>query len=126
VAFEARAAEQIEPWFDVSVEMDRLGADPEGRDARAPTADDDGPPADAAARGMGAVFAAAATDPIIGRAMARFMNMLATPADLMTDGATMTRMAEVMADPDQYPLPPREGPRRSELLAILDPEVVAS
>lgn len=136
VAYERAAAAQIEPWFDVSVQMDRLGADPAGlgrrsaSDADAGSVTDagsaDGASPDDAARAMGAVFAAAATDPIIGRAIARFMNMLATPADLMADAATMTRMAEVMADPDAHPLPPREGPRRSELLALLDKEAVAS
>ncbi|WP_436794228.1 NAD(P)/FAD-dependent oxidoreductase [Actinospongicola halichondriae] len=123
-AYEASAARNIEPWFDASVQMDRLGADPAGlAGAKAAASDDAAAPVDDAARGMGAVFAAAATDPIIGRALARFMNMLATPADLMTDGATMTRMAEVMSNPDDYPLPPREGPRRRELLALLDQEV---
>lgn len=122
-AYEAAAARHIEPWFDVSVQMDRLGADPAGFGGAAGV--ERATPGDDAARGMGAVFAAAATDPIIGRALARFMNMLATPADLMTDGATMTRMAEVMANPDDHPLPPREGPRRRELLALLDPEVAA-
>lgn len=121
-AYEAAAATHIEPWFDVSVQMDGLGADPAGFGG----ASGGGAPADGAARGLGAVFAAAATDPIIGRALARFMNMLATPADLMTDAATMVRMAEVMANPDDHPLPPREGPRRRELLALLDPEVAAS
>ncbi len=121
--YEQSAAIDIEPWFDVSVQMDRLGADPAGfGGASASSGERAGP--DAAARAMGAVFAAAATDPIIGRAIARFMNMLATPADLMADAATMARMAEVMADPDSHPLPPREGPRRSELLALLDQEVV--
>lgn len=128
-AYEQAAAAHIEPWFDVSVQMDRLGADPAGlAGAKAPDDGDDDTadaPVDDAARGMGAVFAAAATDPIIGRALARFMNMLATPADLMTDAATMARMSEVMANPDDHPLPPREGPRRRELLALLDSEAVA-
>lgn len=126
--YEAAAATQIEPWFDVSVQMDKLGADPAGFGGSSSEGDDDvggeATPKNDAARGMGAVFAAAATDPIIGRALSRFMNMMATPADLMTDGATMTRMAEVMANPDDYPLPPREGPRRSELLTLLaEPEI---
>ncbi|MDZ7676271.1 MAG: FAD-dependent oxidoreductase [Acidimicrobiales bacterium] len=118
-AFEAKAAADIEPWFDVSVQMDSFGADPAGF---GPDGDEDAEPTGGAegARGMGAVFAAGATDPIIGRALARFMNMMATPMDLMADPAVMDRMAEVMADPDSYPLPPREGPRRSELLELLD------
>jgi hypothetical protein len=37
----------------------------------------------------------------------------------MTDGELMTRIAEVMADPDAYPPPPTEGPGRRELLARL-------
>ncbi len=118
-AYEAASRREIEPWYDVSVQMDRMGADPAGFG-------ETGERGGEAARGMGAVFAAAATDPIIGRALARFMNMLATPADLMTDPATMARMADVMANPDDYPIPPREGPRRSDLLALLDQEVAAS
>lgn len=47
------------------------------------------------------------------------MNMMATPAELMADATVMGRMAEVMADPDSYPVPPREGPRRAELLELL-------
>lgn len=124
-AYERSAASHIEPWFDVSVQMDRMGADPAGF-GRADDAAPGTSPTSDAARGLGAVFAAAATDPIIGRALSRFMNMLATPADLMTDGATMTRMAEIIANPDDHPVPPREGPRRTELLALLEQEPVAS
>jgi len=110
VAYERACAAEVEPWFDVSVQMDRMGADPAGGFA--------GGGGDAG-RAMGAVFAAAQTDPIIGRGMARFWNLLATPVDLMGDAALMARMAEVMADPDSYPLPPVEGPTRAELLAAL-------
>lgn len=74
---------------------------------------------DGAGKGMAAVFAAGATDPIIGRGLSRFMNMLATPLDLMGDADLMARMAEVMADPDAHPLPPVEGPTRAELLDAL-------
>ncbi|HET7722547.1 MAG TPA: hypothetical protein VFK43_21460, partial [Acidimicrobiales bacterium] len=68
---------------------------------------------------VGALFVAGATDPIIGRGMARFFNMLATPAEMMGDPELMARMAEVMAEPERYPLPPREGPSRAELLRAL-------
>ena len=64
-------------------------------------------------------FVAAATDPVIGRAIARVMNMLILPTELATDVAFVTRAAEVMADPDAYPPPPRTGPSRTELLAAL-------
>ncbi len=47
------------------------------------------------------------------------MNLLATPADLMADGAVLARVAEVMADPDAYPAPVQPGPTRAELLESL-------
>ncbi|HEU5083999.1 MAG TPA: FAD-dependent oxidoreductase [Acidimicrobiales bacterium] len=112
IAYEQACQREVEPWFEVSVQMDRMGADPGaigfggGRDGDA-------------GRGMAAVFAAAQTDPIIGRGISRFMNLLATPLDLMGDAALMARMAEVMADPDSYPPPPVEGPTRAELLDAL-------
>jgi hypothetical protein len=66
-----------------------------------------------------AVFAAAATDPILGRGIARFMNLLVTPAGLMADAAFLGRVAEVMADPDAYPPPAQAGPTRASLLDSL-------
>jgi 2-polyprenyl-6-methoxyphenol hydroxylase-like FAD-dependent oxidoreductase len=111
-AYEAGCAREVEPWFAVSVQMDSLGADPAGFAAGAPVETEQG-------RAFGAVVVAAATDPVIGRGMARFWNLLATPADLMGDAELIGRMAEVMAEPDAWPAPPREGPRREELLEAL-------
>jgi 2-polyprenyl-6-methoxyphenol hydroxylase-like FAD-dependent oxidoreductase len=111
-AYEAACRREVEPWFEVSVQMDALGADPAGFAAG-------GPPESEQAKGMAAVFVAAATDPVIGRAMTRFWNLLATPADLMADPEFLGRVAEVMADPSAYPTPPRTGPTRSELLTAL-------
>jgi hypothetical protein len=72
---------------------------------------------------MAAVFVAAATDPVLGRALVRFWNLLVTPAGMMADAEVMARMAEVMAHPEDYPLPAPVGPTREELLAALaDPE----
>ncbi len=68
---------------------------------------------------MAAVFAAAATDPVIGRAMVRFWNLLVTPAGLAADAELMARMAEVMAHPEDHPLPAPVGPTREALLAAL-------
>jgi hypothetical protein len=68
------------------------------------------------------VFVAAATDPIIGRAMVRFWNLMATPAEMMTDPELIARVMAVMAEPDAYPIPPREGPSRAELLDVLTAE----
>ena len=45
--------------------------------------------------------------------------LLATPAELASDPVYLARMAEVMANPDAYPAPPREGPSRDELLKLL-------
>ncbi|HEX2849113.1 MAG TPA: FAD-dependent oxidoreductase [Acidimicrobiales bacterium] len=125
IAYESACAREVEPWFDVSVQMDSMGADPAGLGALGAG---DGGPADtgaadgassAAAKGLAAVFAAAATDPIIGRAIMRFMNLLATPADLMADAEFLARAAAVMADPDSVTIPPRDGPTRRELLEQL-------
>ena len=44
------------------------------------------------------------------------MNLLQTPAQLLTDTELMQRIAEVVAEPDAYPVPPRTGPGRRELL----------
>lgn len=111
-AYEAACARQVEPWFAVSVQMDALGADPAGFAAG-------GAPGSEQGRAFGAVIVAAASDPVIGRGMARFWNLLATPTDLMGDAELITRMAEVMAEPDAWPAPPREGPRREALLEAL-------
>lgn len=122
-AYEAACAREVEPWYDAAVQMDRMGADPTGRGA---LADGDGPESDAAVR-MAAVFAAAATEPAIGRGIARLMNLLVTPAQLMADGEFLTSVAAVIADPAAYPAPDRMGPSRTELLAALtaDPAVPA-
>jgi len=112
-AYESACAAQVEPWFDASVQMDRMGADPTGRGLGA--GGDDNP----AAKAMGALFAAAATDPILGRAMARLMNLLTLPADLMADPAVQARAMEVMANPDAYPPPTQAGPSRTDLLESL-------
>ncbi len=109
VAYESACKREVEPWFEVSVQMDKAGADPTGFIGN-----------DGAGDRMAALFVAAATDPIIGRGLARFWNLLATPMEMMADGELLTRMAEVMAHPEDYPVPPREGPTRSALLATLE------
>ena len=113
VAYETGNAREVEPWYESAVQMDQLGADPAGTSAFG--GGDDA----AAGKAMAAVFVAAATDPVIGRGIARFMNLLQTPAQLLTDGELMVRVAEVMADPDAHPTPPRTGPKRRELVQRL-------
>jgi 2-polyprenyl-6-methoxyphenol hydroxylase-like FAD-dependent oxidoreductase len=113
LAYEAASAREVEPWFDLSVQWDAMGADPAGKKISVAGADPE------ASRGLAAVFAAGATDPILGRGIARMMNLLATPADLMQEPEFLTRAMEVMADPDRYPTPPAPGPTRDELLDSL-------
>ena len=110
-AYEAACADQVEPWYHASVEMDAAGADPSGGVAD---------PASPVAR----LFVAAMTDPILGRGFARLWGLLATPAELAADPQYVVRAAEVMANPDDYPIPPREGPSRAELLRQLDKDAV--
>jgi 2-polyprenyl-6-methoxyphenol hydroxylase-like FAD-dependent oxidoreductase len=116
--YEADCRREIEPWFDASVQMDRMGADPSGRGFGAGGDDP-------AAKAMGALFSAAATDPILGRALARLMNLLTLPQDLMADPAVLARASEVMANPDAYPILQTEGPSRDDLLDALAAEPVA-
>jgi 2-polyprenyl-6-methoxyphenol hydroxylase-like FAD-dependent oxidoreductase len=108
-AYEAACRREVEPWWHVSVQMDRAGADPAGFAAGGREA----------ARGLAAVLAASATDPVLGRGLARFWNLLATPADLMADTEFVGRVADVVSRPDDFPVPPRQGPTRDELLARL-------
>ena len=101
-AYEEACHREIEPWYHSSVEMDVAGADPGA-------ARDGGErPPDPMAR----VFVAAETDPVIGRALTRLMNLLVTPAELATDAEFSARVAAIFADPDAYPVPPRPGPTR--------------
>jgi 2-polyprenyl-6-methoxyphenol hydroxylase-like FAD-dependent oxidoreductase len=110
-AYEAACAREVEPWFDMAVQMDAEGADLAEGEERPPGRQE----------GLAAVMVAAGTDPVIGRAMARLWNLLDTPADLMADPEVVSRIAAVMADPGAYPVPPRAGPTRSELLDSLSP-----
>jgi hypothetical protein len=108
VDYERFCAREVEPWFEVSVQMDQMGADPAG----VPAGGGEG-------NAMASVFVAAATDPVIGRGLARFWNLLSTPAELAADADFTGRVMEILADPSAYPVPPREGPTREQLLDAL-------
>ena len=112
-AYEAACTREVEPWFHNAVEMDRAGADPTGSGSATGLAGSE------QGRAMAAVFVAAATDPVIGRALGRLWNLLDTPAGMMADAEVMARMAEVMAHPEDYPVPDPDGPTREALLAAL-------
>ena len=112
-AYEAACRREVEPWFDLAVQTDEAGADPTGfGGGDAPTSPQ--------GKAMAALFAAGATDPVIGRALARLWNLLDLPSDLAADAEVVTRMAAVMADSDAHPPPPCGGPTRAALLAMLD------
>ena len=74
-AYEDAVRREIEPWYHSSVEMDVAGSDP----------GTDGDGAERPPNPMARVFVAAETDPVIGRALTRMMNLLATPAELAGD-----------------------------------------
>jgi 2-polyprenyl-6-methoxyphenol hydroxylase-like FAD-dependent oxidoreductase len=112
VAYEAASAAEVEPWFHTSVQMDAAGSDPTAG------GNGDGPVDTPASLGFRKLMTAAATDPVLGRALAKLWHLLQTPATLAADLEFGTRAAAVMADPD-ITVPPREGPTRDELLATV-------
>ncbi|HUR77137.1 MAG TPA: FAD-dependent oxidoreductase [Acidimicrobiales bacterium] len=113
LAYESGCKREVEPWFHLSVMTDKAGADPKGFLLGGSSDPNEMTP-------MRALFLAAVTDPVIGRAFARFFNLLALPQEVMRDPVVMARVAEVMADPAKFPAPPVPvGPTRDELLAAL-------
>ncbi|MHB1854304.1 MAG: NAD(P)/FAD-dependent oxidoreductase, partial [Acidimicrobiales bacterium] len=108
-AYEAACARQVAPWYELSVQMDKLGADPAGLSAG--PADPNNP--------MTTILSAAATDPVLGRGFAKLWNLIATPAELAADPVYTARVAAVLAEPDRYPPPVRVGPTRTEFLDAL-------
>ncbi|HUZ42864.1 MAG TPA: FAD-dependent oxidoreductase [Acidimicrobiales bacterium] len=109
VAYETACARQVGPWYELSVQMDKLGADPAGLSAG--PADPNNP--------MTTILAAAATDPVLGRGFAKLWNLIATPAELAADPTYTARVAAVLAEPERYPAPVRVGPTRAEFLDAL-------
>ena len=123
--YEAYCADQVEPWFHISVQADAMGSDPNGRRIREAGVVDEESPQAMAQKAIGTIFERGARDPILARGIMRLMNLLATPAELMSDPEFMGRAMEVLADPEKFPAtPPVTGPSRDELLA-LDSERVA-
>ena len=114
-AYEAACAADVEPWFHLAVQTDALGTDPGAAGVASGDVDR------SAARGMQALTAAAATDPVLGRGFARLWNLLSTPLDLAADPEFQARAAAVFADPDAHRPPPVAGPTRAELLGDADP-----
>ena len=95
----------VEPWWRNAVQMDRAGSDVAA--GKAPTD---------AGSGIAAVFGAGATDPIIGRGIARFFNLLTTPEELMADPEFLARVMDVASRPGDFPMLKTAGPTRAQLL----------
>jgi 2-polyprenyl-6-methoxyphenol hydroxylase-like FAD-dependent oxidoreductase len=112
VAYEATSAVEVEPWFQMSVQMDAAGSDPTAGGNAGGALDTD------ASAGFRKLMTAAATDPVLGRGLAKLWHLLQTPAQLARDTAFGARAAAVMVDPD-VAVPPQEGPTRDELLDTL-------
>ncbi|HMJ76634.1 MAG TPA: FAD-dependent oxidoreductase [Iamia sp.] len=119
--YEAGCAREVEPWFEISVQADAMGADPNGRAIREAGTD---AIADSAAhdanKAIARIFAAGSQDPIVGRGLMRLLNLLTTPSELMADPEFLARAMTILGDPETYPVPPAPpGPDRDELLATL-------
>ncbi len=52
---------------------------------------------------------------VLGRGLARFWNLMATPAEMASDPQYLARVADVMAAPEKYPLYDRHGTRRAPI-----------
>jgi len=111
VAYETACASQVAPWYELSVQMDKMGADPAGLSAGPP--DPNNP--------LATILVAAATDPVLGRGFAKLWNLIATPAELAADPTYTARVAAVLAEPERYPPPERVGPTRNEFLEAVRP-----
>ena len=102
LAYEAACREQTEPWYRVSVETDRVRqaryrwGEPDGAASnrtgdRGPNRDHDPGPVGAIAE----LMELGGDDPLVGRAILRAVNLLATPDQIMADAAVLTRVMEL-------------------------------
>lgn len=115
-AYEQTCREQTEPWYHLSVQTD------EGRKRRAAAlaaGDDDA----TGANPLDRLFEYGTDDPIVGRAILRAVNLLATPAELMADQVVVTRAMELVAAQPEVATPQanrwlRTGLSRDEMLKL--------
>jgi 2-polyprenyl-6-methoxyphenol hydroxylase-like FAD-dependent oxidoreductase len=121
IAYEAACGEQTEPWYRISVQTDRARMARMARDAAGrPTVSDDG--------GVGPIdqlMQLGGDDPLLGRAILKAVNLLATPQQLMQDPVLLARVMELAAAkanaapaaarPNRWA---RQGPTRQELLDL--------
>ena len=114
VAYEEACREQTQPWYHISVETDRAR---QARDRR------DGQPGSTSSPSvMDQLLRLGADDPIVGRAILRAVNLLATPQQLMNEPEVMTRVMELAAAGGGAAHPrnrwARQGPTREEMIEL--------
>lgn len=103
-----RTRAAVEPWFIASVATDQQRLQRRGRPPD-PSADDP----------LSALFQAMQYDASIYRTFMRVANLLSPPGALL-DPALHARVREVLERHGPPPAPPRVGPTRDELLALLE------
>src|SRR5690606_9043678 len=110
VAYEAASRRDVLPWYDNARLMEVLEVD-----AAAAEATWSGPALDGS-KLVGAAFVLGSDDPVLGRALARYVNLMETPEQLLDDAELVGRVMEKAAVPGAFDSPPVDGPTRSELL----------
>ena len=88
-AYEDFCHERTEPWYHLSVETDRARQARYRRDGR--------PAATGSSGIMNQLMKLGSNDPIVGRAILRAVNLLATPQQLMGEAEVLTRIMELGA-----------------------------
>jgi flavin-dependent dehydrogenase len=113
-AYEAACRELTEPWYQISVETDRARQARYRRDGQPGSTDTPSV--------MDQLLRLGADDPIVGRAILRAVNLLATPQQLMSEAEVMSRIVELAAAHTAAPHPrnrwAREGPTREEMIDL--------
>ena len=112
VAYESACAEHTEPWYHLSVQADAARLDR----ARALRDGREHPPGP-----IDRLFELGSDDPVLGRAILRVVNLLATPQQLMSDPEVVSRAMQLASDTaGQTPVNrwAREGLSRQQLLDL--------
>lgn len=109
MSYEAACRAEVEPWFENALQVEAL-------ERGLPS---DGSPARFAAETIGALFASGQGDPLLGRALAQYVNLLRTPTQIATDPAIVEALTE-RTGAAASPSTGGEGPTREELLLHLD------
>ncbi len=111
-AYESANAREVEPWYHNSVFMDAM------RQRRRVEGDR---PRDSSGPDFGALFAGLlfgrVRDPLVAAGIARAMNLLVTPQQLLADGTFVSRAIEVANAISRGPRR-QDGPRRDQLLEV--------